>query len=143
VPRIAPRFLSACRLERGANCKICITHTAIAPTDFIHYSTAPEQNVAADCWHRTEYPERVKVEVIHSKNRETYRGYPQVLHCTQGTKRGHSGRSGDSEAMTIRPKHFLGLRVGIAAGSRPAKVSSITRSTNDPQVSSCCKRPPR
>jgi hypothetical protein len=40
VPRIAPRFLSACRL-------------------------APEQNVAADCLHRSEYPERVKVAVIH------------------------------------------------------------------------------
>jgi hypothetical protein len=38
VPRIAPRFLSACRL-------------------------APEQNVAADCWHRSEYPERVEVVV--------------------------------------------------------------------------------
>jgi hypothetical protein len=36
VPRIAPRFLSACRLERGANCKISITHRAIAPTDFIY-----------------------------------------------------------------------------------------------------------
>jgi hypothetical protein len=50
VPRIAPRFLSACRL-------------------------APEQNVAADCWHRSEYPKRVKVEGIHNKNRGTYRGY--------------------------------------------------------------------
>src|ERR1700687_4448676 len=46
---------------------------------FIFYSAAPEQKVAADRGHKSEYPERVKVEVIPNKNRGTHRGYP--LYC--------------------------------------------------------------